>query len=42
MNILTYALLCYGLTAAISLLAIAVALGINKALDKDDAESDHE
>ena len=34
MNVITYALLCYGLTAVISLLVIAVVLGINGVMSK--------
>lgn len=36
MNIITYALMCYGLTAVISLLVIAVILCINGIMNKAD------
>lgn len=39
MNIFAYALMCYGLTAAISLLVIVVVLGVNKVMSKLDADS---
>lgn len=39
MNVVTYTLMCYGLTAAISLLVIAVVLGVNKIMSKTDAQN---
>lgn len=39
MNIFAYTLMCYGLTAVISLLVIAVVLGVNKCMSKLDAEN---
>lgn len=36
MNVITYALLCYGLTAVISLLVIAIVLGVNSVMSKSD------
>ena len=36
MSIISYALMCYGLTAVISLLVIAVILGINSVMSKND------
>lgn len=40
MSIITYALLCYGLTAGISLLAIAVVLGINGLVDRAEENAE--
>jgi len=34
MGIVTYALLCYGLTAVISLLLISIILGINRVANR--------
>ena len=39
MNIFTYTLMCYGLTAVISMLVIVVILGVNKVMSKLDAEN---
>ncbi|SBW09780.1 conserved exported hypothetical protein [uncultured delta proteobacterium] len=39
MNIIAYTLMCYGLTIAISLLVIAVVLGVNKIMSKADAQN---
>ncbi len=36
MNVITYALLCYGLTAVISLAVVAVVLVINSVMSKSD------
>ena len=36
MNVITYALMAYGLTAVISLLVIAVILGINGIMSRID------
>ena len=40
MNVITYALACYGLTAVISLLVIAVILGINGVMSRIDENGD--
>ena len=41
MNIFTYTLMCYGLTAVISLLVIAVVLGVDKLMkDADNPNND--
>ncbi len=37
MNIFTYTLMCYGLTAVISLLVVVVVLGVNKVMHKAEA-----
>ena len=37
MNIFAYTLMCYGLTAVISLFVIVVVLGVNKVMNKLDA-----
>lgn len=42
MNIFAYTLMCYGLTAVISLLVIAVVLGVNKVMSKADATNGDE
>ena len=39
MNIFAYTLMCYGLTAAISLFMIIVVLGVNKVMSKIDAKN---
>ena len=39
MNIFAYTLMCYGLTAVISLFVIAVVLGVNKVMSKADAQN---
>lgn len=39
MDIILYALQCYGLTAIISLLVIVVILGVNKAMNKFDSQN---
>lgn len=39
MNIFAYTLMCYGLTAVISLLVITIVLGVNKIMSKADAEN---
>jgi hypothetical protein len=39
MDIITYTLMCYGLTAVISLLVIAVVLGVNKIMSKPDVQN---
>jgi hypothetical protein len=39
MDIITYTLMCYGITAAISLLVIAIVLGVNKIMSKADARN---
>jgi hypothetical protein len=39
MGIITYTLMCYGLTAVISLLVIAIILGINSIMSKTDSQN---
>lgn len=39
MSLITYALMCYGLTAVISLMVIAVVLGVNSLMSKADKEN---
>lgn len=39
MEIILYALKCYGLTAIISLLVIVVILGVNKAMNKVNGQN---
>lgn len=39
MDIISYTLMCYGLTAVISLLVIAVVLGVNKVMSKSDVQN---
>lgn len=39
MDIILYALKCYGLTIVISLLVIVVILGVNKVMNKLDAQN---
>ena len=36
MNLITYALATYGISAVISLLTVAAVIGINKVMSKDD------
>ena len=40
MNIFAYTLMCYGLTAVISLGVIVVVLGVNKVMNKFADEND--
>ncbi len=39
MHIVTYTLMCYGITAVISLLVIVIVLGVNKVMSKADARN---
>ena len=40
MNIYTYTLACYGITAVISLLVIAVVLGVDKLMKDSETSND--
>lgn len=39
MGIITYTLMCYGLTAVISLAVIVVILGVNSIMNKSDSQN---
>ena len=39
MNLITYALVAYGVTAVISLLTIVAVIGVNKIMSKPDNEN---
>lgn len=39
MNVITYSLICYGLTAIISFLVIGVVLGINRIMSNGDKQN---
>jgi hypothetical protein len=40
MHIITYTALCYGLTAVISLLVIAIVIGVNSVVSKLESKSE--